>query len=398
MFWQRNWKWIATACVVFVFLHLYLTSEDTSKNVPSTSSNINKDTGKSYRPSKSPPKSPSKASGGRKKTSLGEQGGGSKKKKDCKHSGRAPVHGVSRTVSPVMKLFDAKTENMGLFPVFKFALNNAGLASDLAGRVIIDVGMHDGGDYSIPALKLGMIVYAFEVMPDNRKRAEANLKAAGLAHLVSHIELSADGEPMKGVKVPVITDEMRRKGHIFLIHGGASAARGSLTIGHSGGGEMDGLFEDPNGVHVGFVPITDIVPPDEDIFLLKTDTEGHDFQVLLGAHDLFASGQIKYITLEYNPKQMGRTLQVVDWAGPDTKTMDPIKRSRAAALATLDLLVDAGYSCFDTSFNNHIVTSRPSDFEGFVDSFLNPHPDSKCTGPCLDWGLWDELFCISVLE
>jgi hypothetical protein len=102
----------------------------------------------------------------------------------------------------------------------------------------------------------------------------------------------------------------------------------------------------------------------QDIHLLKIDTQGHEYGVLLGARKIFENYRVNMVELEFWPKGMNQ--------------------GGTNAVKVLDFLHSFGFVCFDYSRNKHVPADRPSDFEGFVKKF-EISDDS--------FGLWDELLC-----
>jgi hypothetical protein len=105
----------------------------------------------------------------------------------------------------------------------------------------------------------------------------------------------------------------------------------------------------------------------QDVHLLKIDTQGHEYGVLLGAQKLFENYRVNMVELEFWPKGMAQ--------------------GGSNAIHVLDFLHGFGFICFDYSRNMHVPSNRPSDFEGFVDSFIKSADK---------FGLWDELLCYNV--
>ena len=114
----------------------------------------------------------------------------------------------------------------------------------------------------------------------------------------------------------------------------------------------------------------DAVVANQDVHLLKIDTQGHELSVLRGAQRLFEEERINIVELEFWPKGM--------------------EAGGVNAVEVLDYLHGFGFMCFDYSRNKHIPPNRPNDFEGFVGSF----DGSKDSG----FGAWDELVCFNLKQ
>ncbi len=224
------------------------------------------------------------------------------------------------------------------------------------GKLIIDIGAFDGSDWSVPAvIKRGHTVLAFE--PLSAERFMEHARSNGIT--------------------PVIVDRLQEwpvdgQGRIFLFKSCASNFTGTVQMYSEN--ELASIV--PQDFYAGAnqkisheIPVLrlDSVVKDQDIHLLKIDTQGNELSVLQGAHRLFAENRINMVELEFWPKAM--------------------VKGGASGVDVLDYLHGFGFICFDYSRNRHIPYNRPSDFEGFVASF-DPNRDNG-------FGAWEELICFN---
>ena len=245
--------------------------------------------------------------------------------------------------------------------------------------LIVDVGACDGGDWTIPAVqKRGHTVIAFE--PVNAGRFRHNIVAHGLESKVTEI-------PVAPGSLPEFPDTLLREapgstipryplggeGRIFFFEACVTNHTGKVQMFSSQ--ELASLvsqdFYNPEGFGNMKSPDLPALRLDtiiaQDIHILKIDTQGHEYGVLMGAQGIFENHRVNMVELEFWPKGMAQ--------------------GGANSLHVLEFLHSHGFLCFDYSTNKHIPASRPSDFEGFVDQFMQSDDE---------FGLWDELLCYNV--
>jgi FkbM family methyltransferase len=231
------------------------------------------------------------------------------------------------------------------------------------GLLVVDVGACDGSDWSIPAsVKRGHTVLAFEPMPSNVERFMQTARSQGVEAKTRRLEINAPPRnwPLDGA------------GQIFLFQACVSNFSGT-TLMYSEN-EMASVVpqdfyanaNERRSHEVQTVRLDSIIL-NQDIHILKIDTQGNELAVLRGASRLLAENRINIIELEFWPQGME--------AG-GVRTLD-----------VLDYLHQHGFICFDYSRNRHIPPNRASDFEGFVASF------DRQLGQ--GFGAWDELICFN---
>lgn len=245
--------------------------------------------------------------------------------------------------------------------------------------LIVDVGACDGVDWSIPAVqKRGHTVLAFE--PLNAERFKNQIRGSGLQDRFTEIPVKPGSLPEfpssliasdSGSLIPRYP--LGGQGHIYFFQSCVSSSTSKVNMysSHELASMIPQDFHSAEGfgnsqsVDIPALRLDTIVA--QDIHLLKIDTQGHEYGVLLGAQKLFEQYRVNMVELEFWPKGMAQ-------GGSD-------------AVQVLEFLHSHGFICFDYSKNMHIPANRPSDFEGFVKQFTIS--DDK-------FGLWEELLCYNV--
>ena len=267
----------------------------------------------------------------------------------------------SRRLSALFRHMGVSQANMHVSPLISSA-------DSPERRTIIDVGSNNGDDYSLNSLKKHHKVYSFEPMPPIWQEFKNTM-----VHFLDKV-----------IEIPVIPGEKAvfpmdhqavRSDRLYFIHAAASDRTAKLSVPNRG--LMTSIidqtfFNNPGGamIDIATVVIDDYI--DEDIFLFKTDTQGHEYSVLKGAEKLLKTRKVSYLTLEFWPAA--------------------IRNSGADPLELLNFIYDLGFSCSDISNNmhkgeRHTPLSRSGDFIEYV-QLLDRIP------PAGDFiGLWDELFC-----
>ena len=239
------------------------------------------------------------------------------------------------------------------------------------GLLIIDVGACHGSDWAVPsAKKRGHTVLAFEPMPANRERFMDTVRNNDMQDKTEIVNLSSLGTAPIW---PIHSD-----GKVFLF---AACVSDKVEIVQLyAEGELASIypqnFYPASSLNTGKQPINvqaltlDSIVANQDVHILKIDTQGHELSVLRGARRLFEEARINIVELEFWPK------------GMEAGGVNPVE--------VLDYLHGFGFMCFDYSRNRHIPSDRASDFEGFVASF----DGSRDSG----FGAWDELVCFKVMD
>jgi hypothetical protein len=221
--------------------------------------------------------------------------------------------------------------------------------------VVIDVGVHSGLDYTIPAYKLGYTVFAFELVNWGQfinSSAHHGLREGDNYTIVRVTPGS----------VPKI--DTRRRPHIYYFQAGASDKNVAASV--RGLQDMAQSLQNTSG-ELALVRLDDVVSLDEKVLILKTDTQGHEPLVFAGAKKLLASRRIPIVQLEFWPQGM--------------------KANGLDAYEMLTFLYDLGYQCFDVGLGFTPV-GRPSDLRGYIKALVDvPMAVS------FNIGAWDDLTC-----
>jgi FkbM family methyltransferase len=273
----------------------------------------------------------------------------------------------------------------------------ASLLEGHSNAVVVEVGAHDGEDTVAYARHPNVArVYAFEATPWHRAAMRVRLNRAGPGAATKvRSYFSAVSNVTRSDPIPLY---VRRDGNFFvestngtinnaaedgIEYGGALDRRGV------GRGRLDAanmladnrfLFAEPGEtVEVPVTTLSDVVR--EHVDLLETDTQGHEFHVLLGAEALMDEFGIDTIVMEFSPRLMH-----ANGANPEEM---------------LDWLHDKGYACFDcTDFHAPPLLGSPGEirttlgeqtsrtFGAFSRSFGNHYFSFG------DAGQWANLVCI----
>lgn len=239
-------------------------------------------------------------------------------------------------------------------------------------RVVVDVGPFNGMDIAYPAYKRGYTVVSFELGAARITQIVANWKKNGLVDR-EDFDVIRGPFPLEQPLVGYVN--MTDKPHIYLVAAGASDTTALTSI--AGTGETLQVTKDGKGTRTWVTRVDEVVSPEANVFLLKTDAEGHDGKALLGASKLMRNSYT--IMLEFRPASMRQ------------HGTDPVE--------CLQWLWDAGFQCYD--MNTHPGyepkppfkggLARPSAIADFV-AWLEHVP--KGMGPAGDaMGGWEDLIC-----
>jgi FkbM family methyltransferase len=254
--------------------------------------------------------------------------------------------------------------------------------------VVIDVGAFDGLDIAYPAYENGYTVVAFELAPTTQNNIVGNWERKGLERDV-HFRIIEVGElvdkiptePGATMFLPLGKDGTIR---MYLVRAGASDQNKRISVTGTGTTAQVNLN---NGKGNEFlIEIDRLVKPDVNVFLLKTDAEGHDGKALYGARKLLENKRVYTTTLEFRPKSLRE------------HGTDPVE--------LLQWLWDLGVRCYD--MNSHPGyepqgirreqggLGRGSYIADFV-AWLDAVPRTK--GPKGDaLGGWEDLLCTTELN
>ena len=243
------------------------------------------------------------------------------------------------------------------------------LSSPLAARhrnlPVVDIGTNVGTDLTIPAAQLGHTVYSFEPTPATYGKLLRNL---------GHHNISFSRDLRDQVRV---RRGHARRGHVFALNMAVSNRSGvaELVQDRVGGysNSLNGAAALPRNwaastVSVNVSTLDSILQHEEQgLFLLKIDSQGHEYHVLTGALEYIKTHPIYAILLEYYPKGMA-----------------------AAGVDPLDLLYllyrQLGLQCFDIGPNAAKTSLSLEDFaqKAYPVVIGTPH-----------FGRWTDLLCLN---
>ena len=178
-----------------------------------------------------------------------------------------------------------------------------------------------------------------------------------------------------------LEDDGSTTARMYLVCGGASNQNKRISV--TGTGTTAQVDMNTAGNNF-LIEIDRLVHPDTNVFLLKTDAEGHDGRALHSAEKLLANNRVYTTTLEFRPKSLRE------------HGTDPV--------VLLKWLWDLGIQCYDMNTHpgyepqgireDQRGLGRPSEVEGFV-AWLDAVPIGP--GPKGDsLGAWEDLICTSV--
>jgi len=183
------------------------------------------------------------------------------------------------------------------------------------GLFFIDVGANQG-QFAIPITKLGHEVISFEPVPSTCATLKANLAKAGLT---STVHCKAASNKVSTVK--------------FLTEKGAPTASFKQIKGDSTETPASDITE------ISTTTLDLVVPKEKTILFLKTDTQGYELPVLQGARQLFDSGRVKLVAVEFS--------------------YGLLKASKTDPLDILNFLADRNYVCTYLGFHTKIKAGTP---------------------------------------
>jgi len=224
-------------------------------------------------------------------------------------------------------------------------------------NTIIDVGTFDCLDYTVPGFQAGYTVYSFELDPDNQARCLKTLLLLGITSPetgLTIIEVNPGEAPLK--------IENPKQPHIYFYKAGVSNKKGGVSV--SDAKEM--AYAKGNG-QLPVVPLDEVIPMNASVFILKSDTQGHEYGVLEGAKHILQRG-VGLLFIEFWP------------IGAENNGFKPDE--------ALGLVYSLGYQCFDSGFHDYNSIHRPSNLNDYINQMI----EEKTTKDII--GSWDDLVCV----
>lgn len=203
-------------------------------------------------------------------------------------------------------------------------------------RAVIDIGANSGDDYTLKAYQKGHNVFAFEPSPIvnalfSTVMTQHNVHVSRVS--IDHLTTNLTRRPFK-ISIP--RDETPKANKVYIIPIALSNTTGVFNFHESPCsnlkkcGMINHLLPDENhsqGVRVRTYRLDDVILPvrNEDIWFMKIDVEGHELEVLQGAHGFLKDARIPYIAVEFSANMKTGT----DWG-----------------VELLDNLYGLGYTCY----------------------------------------------------
>lgn len=244
-------------------------------------------------------------------------------------------------------------------------------------RVVVDIGLKDGIETRM-AVESGFVVYSFEPVPDH---CEESRRALRMRNLTYHdAQLDRQGELLSPLPEPE-----PGKGICYLFCVAAGAIHEWKTFYQDPTTGFGSSFHDPVAKHwanersgrenytydVQVVPISQYVKTD--IYFLKSDTQGHEVEVLKGARELFERHVVRLVGIEFWPKGL------ISAGQSPTSLMD--------VLHSYNLL------CFDTQ-----EKSTPDEFVHHPENFGNFMEIADGIKVPGRWGWFTDFVCLNTAK
>jgi len=240
---------------------------------------------------------------------------------------------------------------------------------------VVDIGTNVGQDLTIPAAQLGHTVYSFEPTPATYGKLLRNLGHKNISFSRDLHDQNLQREHRQ--QRTTVDKGNARRGHVFALNMAVSNRSGvAVLVQDRQGGfsnSLNGAAALPRNwaastVSVDVATLDSILQHEEQgLFLLKIDSQGHEYHVLTGALEYIKTHPIYAVLLEYYPKGMA-----------------------AAGVDPLDLLYllygQLGLQCFDIG---PLAAENSLSLEDFAQKAYpvvigTPH-----------FGRWTDLLCLN---
>jgi FkbM family methyltransferase len=177
---------------------------------------------------------------------------------------------------------------------------------------VVDIGTNVGQDLTIPAAQLGHTVYSFEPTPATYDKLLRNLGHHNISFSRDLRDQNLQREHRQ--QRTTVDKGNARRGHVFALNMAVSNRSGvAVLVQDRVGGfsnSLNGAAALPRNwnhstVSVNVATLDSILQHEEQgLFLLKIDSQGHEYHVLTGALEYIKTHPIYAILLEYYPKGM----------------------------------------------------------------------------------------------
>ena len=262
-------------------------------------------------------------------------------------------------VSPLLKELNCGWGNMEIPNLIK---KNASFTRSL----VVDIGL-DAGEEFFHAVDAGFEVIGFEANPESFQNLATKCGETATCKVVENIDQ---------ISLPL----EREPGMSYLIQSAVGKERG--TVDFFPDGPTSTSFDMPVDVmntsrviQVSVISLDEVIQ--EDVYLLKIDTEGFDYFVLQGAKNLFESFTVRQVITKVDALLLGR--------------------NKVGPLDHMSLLYRYGMQCFtarnDQGPECNYQGDSVSELEKMFLQGISEATDTNIAAPC-----WDDLVCINIAK
>jgi len=230
--------------------------------------------------------------------------------------------------------------------------------------LVVDVGLDQGEEFFY-AIQAGFEVVGFEANPGSFENLASKCSEIATCQVIENIDK---------VSLPL----QRKPGMSYLIQSAVGKERGSVDFYPDG---PTGSSAIPKNVDAGRIIKVSVISLDEviqeDVYLLKIDTQGFDYFVIQGAKNLFRDFTVRQVITEIDALLLGRN------------NVMPIDH--------MSLLHSYGMQCFtakndqtpDCKYYGESVNELSDMFLQGISKATETHNAAPC---------WDDLVCINVAK
>jgi FkbM family methyltransferase len=232
--------------------------------------------------------------------------------------------------------------------------------------LVVDVGLDRGREF-FKAIENGFEVVGFEPNPESFAGLAERCRALVTTECYVFEDVSTVQRPLQ-----------REPGASYLINAAVGAEPGEMELLLRGAASSFQAPKTAENAHkwkmVPIVKIDDFIQ--ENVYLFKIDTQGHDPLVITGASNLFKNHVVRQLIWEVEPLTMAR--------------------NNVSLTDTMSMLQDYGMLCFNERSD---ATGRCGFWGDTVDQFEKQFfgPDNvDVNGPGLWADCWEDFLCINI--
>jgi FkbM family methyltransferase len=260
-------------------------------------------------------------------------------------------------VSPLLKDLGCGWGNMQIPNLIK--KNARGTRS-----LVVDIGL-DAGEEFFHAVNAGFEVVGFEANPGSFQKLASKCKAIPMCQVIDNIDQ---------VKLPL----QREHGTSYLIQGAVGKERGTVDFfpnGPTGTSSIPKHIPTEKIIQIPVISLDEVIQ--EDVYILKIDTQGFDYFVLQGARNLFQSFTVRQVITEMDALLLGRN---------NVKPVDHMSQLHEYGMQCFTARNDMGRGC---TYHGDSVNELS---EMFLQG-ISQDTETRNAAPC-----WDDLVCINVAK